>query len=120
MSSWQSEMTPKEWESVMGVPYSHISPEQQEKNREFSEGFKRGLQELFTKEPLTEQEYIDKLGYTCPSCSSCSVDSEDIIEADYGIAWQNIFCNICHAQWQDNYNLVGYSNLEIPDNDSSK
>jgi len=89
----------------MGVPYSHISPEQQEKNRQFAEGFKRGLQELFTKEPLTEQEYI--------------VDSEAIIEADYGIAWQNIFCNICHAQWQDNYNLVGYSNLEIPDNDSS-
>jgi len=47
VSSWQSEMTPKEWESVMGVPYSHISPEQQEKNREFSEGLKRGLQELF-------------------------------------------------------------------------
>ena len=47
MSSWQSEMTPEEWESVMGVPYSHISPEQQEKNRQFAEGFKRGLQELF-------------------------------------------------------------------------
>ena len=51
MSTWQSEMTPKEWESVVGVP-------------------------------LPEQEYIDKLGYICPSCSSCSVDSEDRIEAD--------------------------------------
>ena len=47
MSSWQSEMTPEEWESVMGVPYSHISPEQQEKNRQFSEGLNKGLQELF-------------------------------------------------------------------------
>ena len=89
MSTWQSEMTPEEWGSIVGVP-------------------------------LPEQEYIDKLGYICPSCSSCSVDSEDRIEADYGIAWQNVFCTICHAQWQDNYNLVGYSNLEIPDNDSSK
>jgi len=32
MSTWESEMTPKEWEGVMGVPYSHISPEEQVAN----------------------------------------------------------------------------------------
>ena len=47
MSSWQSEMTPKEWESVMGVPYSHISPEQQEKNREFAKQLAQTLVDLF-------------------------------------------------------------------------
>ena len=124
MSSWQSEMTPEEWESVMGVPYSHISPEQQEKNREFSEGFKRGLQELFTKEPLTEQEYIDKGGVACPNCHStegiCSPYSPDGVSIDYGIAWQEIHCSLCKANWTDNYNLVGYSGLWVLDNDSSK
>ena len=63
---------------------------------------------------LDNQEYIDKLGYICPSCSSCSVDSEDIIEADYGIAWQNVFCTICHAMWVDEYKLTGYDNLVLP------
>jgi len=36
MSTWESEMTTKEWENVMGVPYSHISPEEGEANRQFN------------------------------------------------------------------------------------
>jgi len=36
MSTWESEMTPKEWEDVMGVPYSHISMEEGEANRKFN------------------------------------------------------------------------------------
>ena len=31
----------------MGVPYSHISPEEQEKNKQFIAGLNLGLQELF-------------------------------------------------------------------------
>ena len=80
--------------------------------------------------PLTEQEYIDKGGVACPNCHStkgiCSPYSPDGVSVDvdtetgFGIAWQYIHCSLCKANWRDDYNLVGYSELDIPDNDSSK
>ena len=88
MSSWQSEMTPEEWESVMGVPYSHISPEQQEKNRQFSEGFKRGLQELF--------EFRDGIW------TRCGDDSKGT-KNDSSMVTNSITCYICKEEesWQE-------------------
>ena len=62
---------------------------------------------------LTEQEYVDRLGLACPNCHSTEgVDTLEAPLVDDGIAWQTIECNLCLSSWKDNYNLVGYSNLE--------
>jgi len=52
MSTWESEMTPKEWEDVMGVPYSHISLEEQEANRKFNE--QKGMEEPWTNDKVQQ------------------------------------------------------------------
>jgi hypothetical protein len=98
----------------MGVPYSHISTEEQQKNREFNVGGQRDM-------PLTEQEYVNKLGLACPNCYKTEgVDAWDRAEVDDGVAWQNISCSLCEANWVDIYYLAEYADLETPDNDSTK
>ena len=69
--------------------------------------------------PLTEQEYVDKLGLLCPNCKSTKgVHTWGSLYTDDGVAWQDVGCNLCNLIWVDNYNLVGYSELEMPeDND---
>ena len=112
MSTWESEMTKEEWESVNteGQRYVHIYIKGERIEMPSSSGA-----------PLTEQQYIDKLGLTCPNCYKTEgVDAWDRAEIDDGVAWQNISCSLCEADWVDNYSLVGYSDLEIPDNDSTK
>ena len=70
---------------------------------------------LNRKELLSEQEYVNKLGLACPNCHETEgVEAWDRPEVDDGVGWQDIGCNLCNAEWVDNYNLVGYSNLEIP------
>ena len=65
--------------------------------------------------PLTEQEYIDKSGLVCPNCHEpAGVEAQERPEVDDSVAWQNVSCSLCKADWVDNYNLVGYSDLEIP------
>jgi len=57
MSTWESEMTPKEWESIMGVPYSHISLEEGEANRKFN--MERGMKKPWNMEKV--QQVLDKV-----------------------------------------------------------
>jgi hypothetical protein len=69
---------------------------------------------------MTDEEYIDKLGLACPNCHStegiCTL-SPDGVNVDDGIAWQEIHCSLCKADWTDNYNLVGYSELKLEKNE---
>jgi len=67
---------------------------------------------------LTEEEYVKKLGLICPNCEATEGiygSSPDGVNIDDGIAWQEIRCTLCKAGWTDNYNLVGYSQLEVPE-----
>ena len=65
----------------------------------------------------SEKEYVDALGLGCPNCYLTEgVEANDAVEVDDGIAWQNISCSMCDAEWVDNYHLVGYSELELMDN----
>ena len=65
----------------------------------------------------SDKEYVDTLGLACPNCYATEgVETSDGVEVDDGIAWQNVSCSMCDAEWIDNYNLVGYSELEIMDN----
>ena len=61
---------------------------------------------------LTEKEYADKLGVTCPNCDKTEgVEAWDT-EIGMGCAWQNCSCTLCGATWDDQYTLDGYGNLE--------
>jgi len=69
---------------------------------------------------LTEEEYVKKQGLVCPNCNSANgVSAWDRAEVDDGVAWQDISCNLCNAEWIDNYNLVGYSRLEVPEKEDT-
>ena len=94
VSTWESEMTPKEWENIMGVPYSHISPEEQQKNREFSEGFKKDYiittyptmyRRYLVKDVTSEEEAWDKyyeFGDICPLIDEDYVGDDGDIELE--------------------------------------
>ena len=64
--------------------------------------------------PLTEQEYIDKLGLHCPNChETAGVEVQGRVEVTDSVAWQNVSCSLCKADWADSYNLVGYIDLDL-------
>ena len=56
---------------------------------------------------LTEQEqkdYIAASGQFCPICKSHDL-SGDFFQVDGGVAWQEVTCNECEAEWVDEYDL---------------
>lgn len=62
-------------------------------------------------ETLTPKEYAEENGgLRCPLCGSENLEGSNI-QVDAGIAWQNIICEDCEANWSDIYKLIGYSNL---------
>ena len=58
-----------------------------------------------------QKEYIKNLGNKCPSCGSSNISSCGCVGTDAGYAWQDMMCNACGAEWQDQYDLVGFSAL---------
>ena len=50
-------------------------------------------------------EYLESGGIQCPVCKSKNIVGESV-EVDVGIAWQEIWCNDCDADWVDNYTLT--------------
>jgi hypothetical protein len=59
---------------------------------------------------LTQSEYKNKPNH-CPSCSSDMCEGEGVT-IETGIAYQSVGCNDCGAEWVDNYELKGYTNLK--------
>lgn len=60
---------------------------------------------------MNNLKYVEKFGLCCPACESKNLDSGSI-QAEAGVAWQNVWCNDCNAKWQDVYSLTGYESLE--------
>lgn len=57
---------------------------------------------------ITEAQRIDYIasgGVHCPVCKSQNIVG-DSFESDAGIAWQEIGCDDCEANWVDNYTLI--------------
>lgn len=50
-------------------------------------------------------EYIESGGVCCPICKSQNIVGESF-ECDAGIAWQEVGCSDCEANWVDNYTLT--------------
>lgn len=60
----------------------------------------------------TQAQYVTEGGRHCPNCRSQNIDTLEPLESDGPIAWQQVECHDCGKQWQDNFNLNGYSKLE--------
>ena len=63
---------------------------------------------------MNSEEYAKNRGVVCPQCGSEHLNAEGQLEADFGVAWQNCFCEDCDARWQDVYELTGYDSLVTP------
>lgn len=61
-----------------------------------------------------DTEYIANGGSRCPNCGSSRIQADDI-DMDGLQAWQGVMCHDCNATWVDVFNLVGISNLQVPD-----
>jgi DNA-directed RNA polymerase subunit RPC12/RpoP len=55
-----------------------------------------------------QAKYLASGGNECPYCDG-PVEADRGVEVDAGIAWQNVKCNRCGAEWIDEYKLVGIS-----------
>jgi transposase-like protein len=64
------------------------------------------------KKPLTDKEYVAIGGCRCPICGNSDVEGGGV-EIDAGIAWQEVSCHACGAEWTDQYELVGYNKVEM-------
>lgn len=67
--------------------------------------------------PLTSEEYVAKKGAVCPVCGTDDITGGDIDFAEGSIE-QQIRCDRCGAEWQDDYDLTGYCNLETGEEES--
>lgn len=53
-----------------------------------------------------EKAYIASRGTKCPGCGAESIYANASPEVDGGIAWQDIQCTECDAEWRDIYYLA--------------
>ena len=62
---------------------------------------------------LTNEEYVARQGVICPKCGYSDVSGLGV-DIDAGRASQRVFCQNpeCDFEWQDWYDLVGYTSLE--------
>ena len=60
---------------------------------------------------MTEAEYVDRGGNSCPACGSDKISTRGQVETDCALAWQKVECEGCGASWTDAYVLSGYSDL---------
>ena len=71
-----------------------------------------------SKYALTSPEYAARGGSDCPVCGAkTSVRLEGPLEADGSVAWANCSCEACEAIWTEEYRLIGYDNVELPQKD---
>ena len=68
--------------------------------------------DLNLRAQLTEEEFVEKAGNTCPYCHSSDLVGQ--ISPDFDGAWMSMetSCGDCNKQWYDVYRLVGYSEIE--------
>ena len=58
---------------------------------------------------LDSKEYVAKGGVRCPYCNRTDIEGDGEVSTDVGVAWQNMSCIDCNAEWRDEYTLTGYS-----------
>ena len=61
--------------------------------------------------PISVKEYVENNGSVCPVCQSREIRGQGF-SIDGTVASQGVSCLKCGSQWQDIYQLAGYSELE--------
>ncbi len=59
-----------------------------------------------------QNDYVAGNGCFCPNCGSRNIEANVALETDGLTAWGRVGCSQCESTWQDQYNLVGFSDLE--------
>ena len=62
---------------------------------------------------MTDQEYVDSDGMTCPACGSGDVSGMGAVEIDGAQGLQSVECEECGADWVDVLRLTGYTSLNL-------
>lgn len=63
---------------------------------------------------LNDEEYVAKGGQNCPWCNSTDIEGHGA-DADGTVAWLDVECGACKAEWQEMFHLVGYGQLKVAD-----
>tara|TARA_Y100001973_G_C5207916_1_gene343041 strand:+ start:6193 stop:6396 length:204 start_codon:yes stop_codon:yes gene_type:complete len=58
---------------------------------------------------LQDKEYVKKLGLVCPHCLSKEIEAAGAMQEQPECLFQDIRCHDCGEEWQDRYELVGYT-----------
>jgi len=63
---------------------------------------------------MNQAQYVRSFGLECPNCGSTNINGW-LIE-DYGTSSANrpCDCDDCGAEWTETYELTGYENLTVP------
>ena len=62
----------------------------------------------------TQEKYLTDGGQHCPYCNSCDFRGGGF-EVSAGKASQEVTCTECGGAWLDEYQLAGFTPVEIPD-----
>lgn len=63
---------------------------------------------------LTNKEYVAKGGTVCPKCDGEDINADMLeVSADTDVAYANVWCANCKAEWTDRFVLTGYSDFVI-------
>lgn len=63
---------------------------------------------------LTQKEYVAKNGMVCPQCEGEDISNDPLeVSADTNIAYANVWCPTCKAEWVDTFTLQGYSDFKF-------
>ena len=71
------------------------------------------------KKTFTSKQYAKNHYGQCPACHSHNVTAETL-EADGNSAGSTVICEDCGATWTDIWELTGYIDLELPEEEESE
>jgi len=61
--------------------------------------------------PISDELHVKRDANQCPYCGSEELEFYDI-EFEVRCAFQWCYCSDCKKEWQNNYKLVGYSEIQ--------
>lgn len=60
---------------------------------------------------MSDEEYVEKQGIYCPFChTKCSMVTGEF-RHDESYAWQPCVCEVCNKEWDDVYELTGFTEV---------
>jgi hypothetical protein len=63
--------------------------------------------------PISSELYAQAKGKSCPVCGSHELDRAPPSGSENGLIIVWIGCHVCRHVWLENYQLTGYSDLEL-------